>query len=98
MPGTALGLQAAPGVRLDDNVGDGALEEDIVLVKPYGFAQAHTGIADQGIADAQFNLALMHHFGEGVPQDDVEAVKWFRLGAEQGDAFAMYDPAFETLG
>ena len=39
--------------------------------------------------------------GRSVPQDDAEAAKWYRLAAEQGDAFAqnklgyMYD---EGLG
>ena len=26
----------------------------------------------------------MYAFGKGVPEDDAEAVKWFRLAAEQG--------------
>ena len=28
---------------------------------------------------------------EGVPQDDAEAVKWYRLAAEQGNASAQYN-------
>ena len=32
----------------------------------------------------------MYDAGEGVPQDDGEAVKWFRLAADQGDALAQY--------
>ena len=39
-------------------------------------------------ADAQFNLGVMYDTGEGVPQDDAEAVRWFRLAAEQGVEFA----------
>ena len=31
----------------------------------------------------------MYANGEGVPQDYVEAVKWFRKAAEQGDAVAQ---------
>ena len=27
----------------------------------------------------------------GVPEDDAEAVRWFRLAAEQGDAYAQYN-------
>ena len=27
----------------------------------------------------------------GVPQDDKEAVKWWKLSAEQGDAFAQFN-------
>ena len=42
--------------------------------------------AEQGDATAQFNLGVMYAKGEGVPQDDAEAVRWFRLSAEQGHA------------
>ena len=28
--------------------------------------------------------------GDGVPEDDSEAVRWFRLAADQGDAEAQY--------
>ena len=33
----------------------------------------------------------MYDLGRGVPQDDQEAVKWFRLSAEQGNAKAQYN-------
>ena len=54
-------------------------------------------LADQGIADAQYNLGLMYDIGRGVPQDYAQAVKWYRLAADQGNASAqsnlglMYD-------
>jgi hypothetical protein len=32
---------------------------------------------------AQFDLGYMYDTGEGVPQDEVEAVRWYRLAAEQ---------------
>ena len=35
-------------------------------------------------------LAVMYAKGEGVPQDDPEAVRWYRLAAEQGQADAQY--------
>ena len=47
--------------------------------------------AEQGVADAQFNLGSMYDLGLGVPQDDAEAVRWYRLAAEQGDAGAQYN-------
>ena len=40
-------------------------------------------LAKTGIAEAQFNIGLMHYHGQGVPQDFVEAVKWYRLAADQ---------------
>ena len=32
------------------------------------------------------NLGVMYQNGNGVPQDDDEAVKWYRLAAAQGNA------------
>ncbi len=43
-------------------------------------------LAEQGNAEAQFNLGGMYRQGRGVPQDDAEAMKWYRKAAEQGDA------------
>jgi TPR repeat protein len=39
---------------------------------------------------AQFYLGDLYEQGVGVAQDDVEALKWFRLAAEQDDADAQY--------
>ena len=50
-------------------------------------------LAEQGLPRAQYNLAVMYANGEGVPEDDVEAVKWYRKAAEQGDAGAQYNLA-----
>ena len=33
----------------------------------------------------------MYDTGEGVPQDAAEAVRWYRLAAEQGDATAQFN-------
>ena len=33
-------------------------------------------------------LGFMYDEGRGVPEDDLEAVKWYRLAAAQGDAGA----------
>ncbi len=46
-------------------------------------------LAEQGVADAQYNLGKMYYFGKGVPQDYKTAVKWFTLAAEQGIAGAQ---------
>ena len=46
--------------------------------------------AEQGAARAQFILGNMYRQGEGVAQDDAEAVRWYRLAAEQGLARAQY--------
>ncbi len=41
-------------------------------------------LAELGMAAAQNNLALMYDNGEGVPENDAEAVKWYRKAADQG--------------
>ena len=46
--------------------------------------------AEQGTALAQLNLGLMYASGQGVPEDDAEAVRWFRLAAAQGTAAAQF--------
>lgn len=46
-----------------------------------------------GDAQAQYNLGVMCEGGYGVPQNYGEAVKWFRLAAEQG-----YTSAQKALG
>ncbi len=45
--------------------------------------------AEQGDVRAQFNLGLVYSFGDGVPQDYKESVRWYRKAAEQGDANAQ---------
>jgi uncharacterized protein len=45
--------------------------------------------ADQGRPDAQSNLGVMYAEGEGVPQDDVQALMWFILAAELNHKDAM---------
>ncbi|MFY9558914.1 MAG: GAF domain-containing protein [Terriglobales bacterium] len=46
-------------------------------------------LAEQGNADAQWNLGVRYHTGEGVPQDDTQAVQWFQRAAEQGHVTAQ---------
>ena len=47
--------------------------------------------AERGQGLAQFKLGVMYDNGEGVPEDDKQAVKWYRLAAEQGVAKAQYN-------
>ena len=46
--------------------------------------------AVQGDADAQFRHGLRYYAGLGMPQDYVEAMKWFLLAANQEHADAMF--------
>ena len=34
----------------------------------------------------------MYDLGRGVPEDDAEAVRWYRMAAEQGHADAQFNP------
>ena len=45
--------------------------------------------ANAGDARAQFNLGHAYRNGQGVPQDDAEAVLWYRKAAEEGHAGAQ---------
>ena len=42
-------------------------------------------LAESGDPSAQFNIGLIYEAGQGVPQNDAEAVKWYRLAADQGE-------------
>ena len=51
----------------------------------------------RGVAEAQYNLALMYDKGQGVTRDYTAAARWYREAADQGLAEAqnnlglMYD-------
>ena len=47
-------------------------------------------VAENGDANAQYNLGVMYSYGYGILESDAEAVKWYRLAAEQGNANAQF--------
>ena len=47
-------------------------------------------LADQGDAQAQFELGFRYAHGYGVSRDDQEAAKWYRQAADQGDGDAQH--------
>jgi TPR repeat protein len=49
--------------------------------------------AEQGLAGAQFDLAVRHRLGQGVPQDMVQSFNWLRKAAQQGHRTAQYNLA-----
>ncbi len=61
-------------------------------------AASFRAAAEQGDAQAQYNLGEMYANGQGVPQDHAEAVQWYRAAGEQGLAEAQYKMgvAYET--
>ena len=65
-----------------------------VLSKDYARAvQSFRKAAEDGNADAQFNLGVMYSKGRGVEQDYARAAHWYRKAAEQDDV-----PAQSMLG
>ena len=46
-------------------------------------------LAAQGDADAQWQMGVRYHNGEGVPRDDVQAMQWFVRAADQGHVTAQ---------
>src|ERR1700733_8964195 len=55
---------------------------DARLRKDYAVAKGgFEALADAKDSKAQFYLGLMNEFGEGVPKNDVEAARWYRLSA-----------------
>jgi len=53
-------------------------------------ANAFYKAADQGNAQAQFNLGDMYDVGRGVPQNYADAIRWYRMAADQGLASAQF--------
>ena len=51
-------------------------------------------LAEQGHAQAQYNLGVVYRKGQGVLQDYAVALKWYRLAAEQGFPDAQSDLGF----
>lgn len=47
-------------------------------------------LAEQGDALAQYHVGTLYHKGRGVPQDDVQARKWYTKAAAQGQAKAQF--------
>lgn len=66
-------------------------------VMPESLVDAILQRAQQGDAGAQLLLGSLYDTGQGVLEDDAEALRWYRLAAEQGLAEAqvnlgvMYD-------
>ena len=58
---------------------------------------ALSSLAGQGDAEAQFELGNRYLQGEGVDQDNFEALRWFKLAADSGNVNAQYNIAVMYL-
>ncbi|WP_374375550.1 tetratricopeptide repeat protein [Dongia sp.] len=47
-------------------------------------------LGDAGDSNMQVLVGQMYDFGQGIPQDDVEALKWYQRAAEAGNAKGQY--------
>ena len=46
--------------------------------------------AEQGDANAQFNLGLLYDYGYGMQKDHAHAVRWYQMAAERGQVEAQF--------
>jgi len=53
--------------------------------------QSWLPLAQKGDANAQYNLGLLYRNGQGVKQDDRQALVWFSQAAQQGLLDAQYN-------
>ena len=44
-----------------------------------------TPLAESGLSNAQYNVGLMYHNGQGTSQNFSKAFKWFLMSSEQGN-------------
>ena len=88
MPTKAAPLDQPASPKFDHSSiyakGEGVSQDDAEAVRWFRLA------AEQGDAEAQYNLGLIFVTGTDVPQDDTVAAKWFRLAADQGRYEAQF--------
>jgi uncharacterized protein len=71
----------------------GGLDDAKAALERRDYAMAYKEfkvLAEQGDAEAQFNLGRMYTLGQGVQQEPAEALKWYRKAAEQGNGNAQW--------
>ena len=79
-----LGVMYYTGEAVSKNIAGQVLDNDPELAAGWFYRAA-----EQGYADAQFNLGLMYANGEGVEADTSKAVELFMKAAEQGNIDAQ---------
>ncbi|MBN2225729.1 MAG: SEL1-like repeat protein [candidate division Zixibacteria bacterium] len=63
----------------------------LIFAADTGLFISYVQAANGGDSDAECNLGAMYYKGRGVPQDNTEALRWFRASADKGNMFAQYD-------
>ncbi|WP_374652973.1 tetratricopeptide repeat protein [Dongia sp.] len=54
---------------------------------------AFKSLADSGNTNMQVLVGSMYDYGQGVPQDDVQALQWYLMAAASGNAKGQYQAA-----
>jgi outer membrane biosynthesis protein TonB len=82
-PQTAAPQTAATGSAQEgwDAFGSGDYAGALAIWQP---------LAEQGDVTMQLLVGSIYDFGQGVPQDDAQAVKWYERAAAQGSAKGQY--------
>ena len=83
-----LGYLAAPIIEKRWANSAPASQRSFQRAQPQSLADLRN-LADHGDAEAQWQMGVRCHNGEGVPQDDAQAVQWWQLAAEQGHVDAQ---------
>jgi TPR repeat protein len=93
--GSIAARPSTPETQLITNVSGTSVLSASAGCQPPVFSQQEFSALKQqaasGDAAAQCGVGRMYSLGKGVPEDDAQAVLWFRKAAEQGDAHAQYD-------
>jgi len=97
--------KALEGLELDDLVrraesGDTDCEVAVGVVhhsrQEYSDAMRYLSLAaEKGNSNAMVGIGLLHYKGHGVPENEAEATRWFRIGAFKGNVTAMLYLGFQ---
>ena len=78
------------GTQLGEKLSEEEIKEKLEVAKVKADFNKWKPLAEQGNAEAQYNIGQMYYKGKGALKDYKEAVKWYRKAAEQGSADAQH--------
>ena len=90
--GLCISLAGAENLTVSDP-NAGSIDDFYASKEGREFLKETRERAEQGDAEAQYQLADQYWLGWGVPQDYLTAVKWYTSAADQGFALAQYSLA-----
>lgn len=91
-------LSAREALLVRARAGDFKAQHDLALTfanaDPPNYAEAAVWFREaaiNGVANAQYNLGVLHETGTGVAPDATRALLWYHSAAEQGHPLAQYN-------